>query len=91
MKIASILAGVAVAALTASAASAGTINQGQANLPIVGDVNVPVFGMGASALILGEPLPAWKLLAAALVMAGLAINTLWPRLLHRMRTRAAAR
>ena len=52
---------------------------------------VPVFGMGASALILGEPLPAWKLLAAALVMAGLAINTLWPRLLHRMRTRAAAR
>ena len=52
---------------------------------------VTVFGMGASALILGEPLPAWKLLAAALVMAGLAINTLWPRLLHRMRTRAAAR
>jgi O-acetylserine/cysteine efflux transporter len=35
---------------------------------------VPVFGMGASALLLGEPLPAWKLLAAALVMAGLALN-----------------
>lgn len=52
---------------------------------------VPVFGMGASALILGEPLPAWKLLAAALVMTGLAVNTLWPRLLHRMRTNAAAR
>jgi O-acetylserine/cysteine efflux transporter len=41
---------------------------------------VPVFGMGASALWLTEPLPAWKLLAAALVMAGLAVNLLWPRL-----------
>ncbi len=35
---------------------------------------VPVFGMGASAVLLGEPLPSWKLLAAALVMAGLALN-----------------
>ena len=41
---------------------------------------VPVFGIGASALLLGEPLPAWKLGAAALVMAGLALNLLWPRL-----------
>ena len=41
---------------------------------------VPVFGMGASALILGESLPTWKLVAAALVMAGLALNLLWPRL-----------
>jgi len=41
---------------------------------------VPVFGMGASALWLHESLPAWKLLAAALVMAGLAVNLLWPRL-----------
>ena len=41
---------------------------------------VPVFGMGASALLLGESLPAWKLIAAALVMGGLAINLLWPRL-----------
>ena len=40
---------------------------------------VPVFGMGASALWLGEPLPAWKLIAAALVMGGLAVNLLWPR------------
>jgi O-acetylserine/cysteine efflux transporter len=39
---------------------------------------VPVFGMGASALLLGESLPGWKLLAAALVMGGLAINVLWP-------------
>jgi O-acetylserine/cysteine efflux transporter len=41
---------------------------------------VPVFGMGASALILAEPLPGWKLLAAALVMAGLAFNVFWPML-----------
>lgn len=37
---------------------------------------VPVFGMGASALLLGETLPAWKLSAAALVMTGLALNLL---------------
>jgi O-acetylserine/cysteine efflux transporter len=41
---------------------------------------VPVFGIGASAIWLHEPLPGWKLLAAALVMAGLALNLLWPRL-----------
>lgn len=35
---------------------------------------VPVFGMGASALWLGESLPGWKLLAAGLVIAGLALN-----------------
>ena len=40
---------------------------------------VPVFGMGASAWWLGEPLPAWKLVAAALVMLGLVLNLLWPR------------
>ena len=39
---------------------------------------VPVFGMGASALLLGEALPGWKLGAAALVIGGLAINVLWP-------------
>jgi O-acetylserine/cysteine efflux transporter len=39
---------------------------------------VPVFGMGASALLLGEALPAWKLGAAALVIGGLAINVFWP-------------
>ena len=44
---------------------------------------VPVFGMGASALLLGEALPAWKLIAAALVMAGLAINLFAPRWLQR--------
>jgi O-acetylserine/cysteine efflux transporter len=42
---------------------------------------VPVFGMGASALLLAEALPAWKLGAAALVIGGLALNLLWPRLI----------
>ncbi len=35
---------------------------------------VPVFGMLSAALLLGESLPAWKLQAAALVIAGLALN-----------------
>jgi O-acetylserine/cysteine efflux transporter len=37
---------------------------------------VPVFGMTASALWLGESLTAWKLAAAACVMLGLLINVL---------------
>lgn len=45
---------------------------------------VPIFGMGSSALLLGEPLQSWKLQAAGLVMAGLAINLLWPRLRARL-------
>jgi len=44
---------------------------------------VPVFGMGSSALFLGEPLPAWKFTAAALVLGGIALITLAPRLLKR--------
>jgi O-acetylserine/cysteine efflux transporter len=44
---------------------------------------VPVFGMGASAVLLGEPLTSWKLTAAALVLGGLALNTLWPRIAQR--------
>lgn len=40
---------------------------------------VPVFGMGGSALWLGESLPPWKLLAGALVVGGLALNLVWPR------------
>ncbi len=38
---------------------------------------VPVFGMGASALMMYEPLPAWKLVATLLIMAGVGINLLW--------------
>lgn len=49
---------------------------------------VPVFGMGASALMLGEALPAWKLASAALVMAGLAMNLFWPRLSARFHARS---
>lgn len=41
---------------------------------------VPVFGLGASAALMGEALPGWKLTAFALVMAGLALGVLWPRL-----------
>jgi O-acetylserine/cysteine efflux transporter len=45
---------------------------------------VPVFGMCASAWWLGESLPAWKLVAAALVMGGLAVNLLWPGIRRRL-------
>jgi O-acetylserine/cysteine efflux transporter len=41
---------------------------------------VPVFGIATSAWLLAEPLPAWKLVAAALIMAGLVLNMIWPRL-----------
>lgn len=40
---------------------------------------VPVFGMTASTLALHEGLPGWKLLAALLVMGGLAVNLLATR------------
>lgn len=49
---------------------------------------VPVFGMGAASWWLAEPLPGWKLGAAALVMCGLALNMLWPRLRAALRARA---
>ncbi len=41
---------------------------------------VPVFGMGASAAILGEPMPPWKLTAGAMVLGGIAIISLAPLL-----------
>ncbi len=44
---------------------------------------VPVFGMAAAAWWLGEPLQAWKLGAAALVIGGLAVNLLGPRVFRR--------
>ena len=40
---------------------------------------VPIFGMGASALVLGEPLESWKILAGLLVLSGLALNLFWAR------------
>ena len=42
-------------------------------------LGVPVFGMVTAALWLGEPLPAWKIGAAAQVISGLALNLLASR------------
>ena len=39
---------------------------------------VPIFGMGAAAYFLGEPLPPWKIEAAGLVITGLIVNLFWP-------------
>lgn len=39
---------------------------------------VPVFGMSASAIILDEPMPGWKWLAATLIILGLAVNMAAP-------------
>jgi O-acetylserine/cysteine efflux transporter len=47
-----------------------------------------VFGMGASAVFLGEPLPLWKLEAASLVIGGLAVGMLWPQRAPKMPGRA---
>ena len=41
---------------------------------------VPVVGLATAALTVHEPLQSWKLIAAALVMSGLALNIAWPRL-----------
>ncbi|CAM3794229.1 EamA family transporter [Polynucleobacter antarcticus] len=41
---------------------------------------VPIFGMGASTIFLDESLPAWKLMAAGLVITGLMVNLFWPSL-----------
>lgn len=46
---------------------------------------VPIFGMGASAYFLSEPLPLWKVMAAGLVIAGLVINLFWPTLREQSR------
>jgi O-acetylserine/cysteine efflux transporter len=46
---------------------------------------IPVFGMGASALLLVEPMPPWKLLAGAMVIGGVAIITVAPIVLRRSR------
>ena len=51
---------------------------------------VPVFGMAASSLVLSEPMHAWKLLAAGLIVAGLAVN-MFGGLLFAGASRGAAR
>ncbi|HZW61134.1 MAG TPA: EamA family transporter [Candidatus Babeliales bacterium] len=45
---------------------------------------VPIFGVLSSAIFLDEPLQPWKLIAAALVISGLCINLLIPRLVVRL-------
>ena len=45
---------------------------------------VPIFGMGASAFFLSEPLPLWKILAAGLVITGLMVNLFWPSLQRKL-------
>jgi len=53
-------------------------------------LGVPVFGMASAALWLREPMPAWKVSASALVIAGLAVNVFWPRWRARGGAEAAA-
>lgn len=48
---------------------------------------VPVFGFLGSAVLLGEPIEGWKLVAAALVIAGLVVNLLGA---HAARARTVA-
>jgi len=40
---------------------------------------IPVVGLGSAVWWLSEPLPAWKVLATALIVGGVALNMLWPR------------
>lgn len=40
---------------------------------------VPISGMAASSIILGEPMPLWKIIAATLVLAGLGMNIIASR------------
>jgi O-acetylserine/cysteine efflux transporter len=48
---------------------------------------VPIFGMGAAAYFLAEPLPLWKILAAGLVITGLVINLFWPNIERSLKRR----
>ncbi len=45
---------------------------------------VPIFGLLSSAIFLREPLPCWKIIAAVLVISGLCINILAPRVYLRL-------
>lgn len=48
---------------------------------------VPIFGMGASAYFLSEPLPLWKIMAAGLVITGLMVNLFWPSIAQELKQR----
>ncbi|QOJ24633.1 MAG: EamA family transporter [Gammaproteobacteria bacterium] len=41
---------------------------------------VPVFGFASSAMVLGEPIHSWKVMATALIIAGLGINLMAARI-----------
>ena len=45
---------------------------------------VPLFGIGASVILLGEDLPLWKVAASAMVIAGLAIGFIDSKRLARL-------
>lgn len=49
---------------------------------------IPLFGIGASALWLGEPMQPWKLEAMGLVLLGLFINVMWPKIAAMLSARA---
>jgi O-acetylserine/cysteine efflux transporter len=49
---------------------------------------VPVFGLGSAWLILGEPMPALKLMAAALIIAGVSLDFLLARRVVPVRQKA---
>jgi O-acetylserine/cysteine efflux transporter len=53
---------------------------------------VPVFGMAASAVLLAEPMPAWKVAAAVLIVGGLCVNLRapWPRTVRMWRRESSA-
>ena len=44
---------------------------------------VPIVGLASAVWWLNEPLPFWKIAATALVVGGVALNTLWPRIFRR--------
>ncbi|MEC5218179.1 O-acetylserine/cysteine efflux transporter [Actimicrobium sp. GrIS 1.19] len=50
---------------------------------------VPVTGMLSAAIVLGEPLQWWKILAGVMVLGGLAVNVFGGRILLALRTRSA--
>lgn len=81
---------VYVSTLVAYSLWSGLLSRHPASLVAPFTLLVPIFGMLSSALLLGESLPSWKLQAAALVIAGLALNLFGPRFLSTLvRARSA--
>ncbi|HYD83680.1 MAG TPA: EamA family transporter [Opitutus sp.] len=81
---------VYISTLVAYSLWSGLLSRHPASIVAPFTLLVPIFGMLSSALLLGESLPAWKLHAAALVIAGLALNLCGPRFLSvRARARSA--